>query len=142
MDISPLSITVEDGLDSVYDSNNLIDVTKLIYIGESISTKRLVDLIICSEETIRKLNYNYRQKDSVTDVLSYPFDDDDYLGEIYICYNRAFEQAKEYEFSLDQELKRLLVHGLIHLIGYDHILDDEREIMEAIELKYFNFTRD
>ena len=105
--------------------------------GEKISPTQLVDVIFCSEETIQRLNKDYREKDSITDVLSFPFNEDDYLGEIYICVPRALEQAREYNLTIEEESARLFTHGLFHLLGFDHIEDEQRLLMEAKEKTYF-----
>lgn len=78
--------------------------------------------------TIRKYNRAYRGKDKVTDVLSFAQADSEFigpaeaeeLGEILICLSRARSQAREYGWSLEREVCRLLIHGLAHLIGYEH----------------------
>lgn len=131
-----LCIVAEEGVDSL-PQQLLIPLFNAIVAGEKVSTKKAVDLIFCSEATIQSLNSTYRSKESVTDVLSFPFDEIEYLGEIYICTHRALEQAKRYELTPDQECARLFVHGLFHLLGYDHIQEDERLIMEAKEHTYF-----
>ncbi len=105
--------------------------------GEKINIDQEISLIFCNEQMIEQLNGDYRDKDSVTDVLSFPFNDDDFLGEIYICIERMREQAEEYNFSVEEECSRLLTHGIFHLLGYDHLEDDEREEMEAKERMYF-----
>jgi probable rRNA maturation factor len=72
-------------------------------------------------------------------VLSFCFGDDDLLGEVYISPQRAAVQARRYGVSYEDELKRLLVHGLLHLMGYDHIKRAERAVMEAKERGYKKF---
>lgn len=114
-----------------------------------------VELIFVPEEEIRRLNRETRAVDKVTDVLSYPTLDDikgqpifgeDYpydvdengvllLGSIVICQQRAKEQANEYGHSYERELHYLLVHGIMHCLGYDHMTDDEKaEMREKEEL--------
>ncbi len=85
-------------------------------------------LAFVKAKDIKKLNKIYRNKDSVTDVLSFAEEDDfieaqkdkKYLGEILICPTKAKDQAKEYGWNFEKEIIRLLIHGLSHLIGYDH----------------------
>lgn len=113
-----------------------------IAIGEELDLDQEISLIFCDEEMIRQLNGDYREKDSVTDVLSFPFNDDDFLGEIYICTERMKEQAHEYNFTLEEETCRLLNHGIFHLLGYDHMTDEEREEMESMEQRYFTIDID
>ena len=97
-----------------------------------------ISLSFVSEAEIMKLNRDYRDKDSVTDVLSFPLDDDfaiqtNLLGDIIICCKRAIEQAKEYNHSIKREIVYLVVHSMFHLLGYDHIDESDRIIMRNKE---------
>lgn len=94
-----------------------------------------VGLTYVSKEEIRDLNRDYRDIDKVTDVLSFPLiedfsSDETLLGDVVISYEVAQEQAKEYGHSLEREIMFLFTHSILHLLGYDHIEDDERLIME------------
>ncbi len=93
-----------------------------------------ISLSFCSAEEIQKLNCQYRAKDYVTDVLSFPAAIDGVdlpvLGDIVICAAQAEKQAEELGHSLERELAFLFVHGLLHLLGYDHeVSEDEERIM-------------
>ena len=109
-----------------------------------------ISLSFVSEAEIRKLNRDYRDKDSVTDVLSFPLDDDfaiqtNLLGDIIICCKRAIEQAKEYNHSIKREIVYLVVHSMFHLLGYDHIDESDRIIMrnkEKSALKEIGISKD
>jgi len=79
-----------------------------------------ISLALVSDIEIRRLNRVYRHKDKVTDVLSFSFADRDFLGEVLICLPQARRQAKLHKHSLKKELKFLTVHGILHLLGYDH----------------------
>jgi len=136
---SPLTILYESKFSVKINENLLHLLCRNVYLEESIDENRLVDLIFCTEETIQKLNLDFRQKDKITDVLSFSFDDDDYLGEIYICVKRADEQRVDYGLTLDEEISRLFVHGLFHLYGFDHETEDERLKMEEKEKKFVDF---
>ncbi|MFP4163933.1 MAG: rRNA maturation RNase YbeY [Chitinispirillaceae bacterium] len=111
---------------------------RAVYEGENIPTKQRTVLVLCSDYIIRKLNRQYRKKDKATDVLSFPFGDPDLLGEIYISLQRAKIQSKRYGLTYEQEIKRLFVHGLLHLLGHDHHKTAERETMEARERIYLD----
>ena len=95
------------------------------------------NIIIVNEDKIREINKTYRKKDSVTDVISFALMDTtehvklekDVLGDIYICLEQAKKQAKEYDHSLIRELCFLSVHGLLHLLGYDHMNEEDEKIM-------------
>lgn len=109
-----------------------------------------VQLTLCGDRKIRTLNKDYRGKDKATDVLSFPVHDslrrgerdDEFLfdvlniGDIIISRDVARRQAKDFEISLPQETVHLIVHGFLHLCGYDHELSkEEHELMFGIEQK-------
>lgn len=91
----------------------------------------ILDIYITDDEEIKHLNKNYRKKDKPTDVLSFNINEYVggvyYLGEIVISYERVVYQAKEFGVSVEEELTRLLVHGIVHLMGYDHELSQKDE---------------
>ena len=101
----------------------------------------IFSIIFVSEEEIQTLNKTYRQIDKVTDVISFAFEDnkDDFmlenrvLGDIYICIPRMISQAKEYGHSETRELSFLVVHGLLHLLGYDHMNKEDEEKMFGLQ---------
>ncbi len=78
----------------------------------------------------------FRGKNHPTDVLSFNYNDKDLLGEIYISYERARVQARRYSVSYDNEILRLFVHGMLHLIGFDHEKPGEKKKMEAKAAQY------
>ena len=99
-----------------------------------------LSIVLCDDAFIRPLNRDYREKDSPTDVLSFAqregavaFEDDPVLGDVIISVETAARQAAERGITLLQELRVLLCHGLLHLLGYDHLTEDERAEMEAEE---------
>ena len=101
----------------------------------------IFSIIFGSEEEIQTINKTYRQIDKVTDVISFAFEDnkDDFmlenrvLGDIYICIPRMISQAKEYGHSETRELSFLVVHGLLHLLGYDHMNKEDEEKMFGLQ---------
>ncbi len=99
-----------------------------------------LSIALVSDAQIKRLNKLYRNKDKPTDVLSFPIGEkvEDWLilGDIVISVDTARRQAKEFGYSLEEELKRLLVHGLVHLLGYDHELGGEEE-KKFFELEEF-----
>ncbi|MBS4030191.1 MAG: rRNA maturation RNase YbeY [Clostridiales bacterium] len=103
-----------------------------------------VSVMLCDNETIKKLNREWRSLDNATDVLSFPLheslkegksivDEEFLLGDIIISLERAGEQALEFAHSLEREILYLFVHGLLHLLGYDHCEDEERLEMRRRE---------
>ena len=94
-----------------------------------------VGLTYVSKDEIKDLNREYRDIDKVTDVLSFPLiedfsSDETLLGDVVISYEVAEEQAKDYGHSLEREIMFLFTHSILHLLGYDHIEDEDRVIME------------
>lgn len=106
----------------------------------------IFNIIIVDENTIQKLNREYRGKDSVTDVISFALEDDNtfvktqyrILGDIYICLSKAKSQALEYRHSFLREISFLTIHGLLHLLGYDHMEKEEEEIMFKLQEMILN----
>jgi probable rRNA maturation factor len=90
--------------------------------------RAMVDVVITSNQTIRKYNATYRQIDMATDVLSFSFLESPakiqsqpvHLGQLIISYQKAYHQAKLYGHSVEREFSFLFVHGLLHLLGYNH----------------------
>lgn len=119
-----------------YPEEQLNEVAKKIYKNEKISSTQKTSLILCSDYLIKKLNRLYRNKDKVTDVLSFEIGDEDLLGEIYISLQRAKIQANRFGITYEEEVLRLFIHGLFHLQGYDHMTESERDNMESKEHKY------
>lgn len=87
-----------------------------------------ISVALVGDKEIKRLNKDYRKINRVTDVLS--FED---INEIVICYPQAKRQAKEKKHSVKKEIEILLIHGLLHLAGYDHIKDKDAEVMEKLE---------
>lgn len=92
-------------------------------------------MVLVNDTQIRRYNREYRNKDYPTDVLSFPVnelqDESFYLGDILISTNRTAEQAAEKGHAMQLELKILLLHGFLHLLGYDHEVDSGQ--MERLE---------
>ncbi len=100
---------------------------------------RFATISFVSDREIRKLNNSYRKIDSTTDVLSFPFSAEEFeknlnfLGDIVISTDQARRQAKENRLDLEVEIKQLILHGILHLAGYDHEADNGE--MNGLELK-------
>ncbi len=106
----------------------------------------LLNIVLVNNKRIQKINKEYRNIDAVTDVISFAFeevndvnyDDIRFLGEIYISYERCCEQAQEFGHSVRRELCYLAVHGLLHLLGYDHMNEKDKKVMRTIEEEILN----
>ena len=101
-----------------------------------------VSLIICGPVTIKRINREYRNINRVTDVISFALlddeevvEDDDVveLGDIFINRDRVISQAYDYEHSIKREFVFLFVHGLLHLLGYDHMNPEDEKRMFALQ---------
>ena len=86
-----------------------------------------VSVTFTDDEAIKELNRTFREKDASTDVLSFPMDEDDTLGDIVISIEHAIAQAREYGHSLEREIAFLTVHSVLHLLGWDHERSEDEE---------------
>ena len=109
---------------------------------ENISENAEVSLSIVDRQTIHKLNKDYRNVDRETDVLSFPLDEEGFdnegnplilLGDIVICLDVAEDQAADFGHSLEREIMYLICHSTLHLLGYDHIEEDDKKVMRSKE---------
>lgn len=79
-----------------------------------------INLLLVDDQKIQQLNRDYRYKDKATDVLAFPMGEDGVLGDMAISLDTAKRNAKRFGVSYNTEMKRLVVHGTLHLLGYDH----------------------
>lgn len=108
--------------------------------------KTVFNLILVDEEEIHELNFNYRGIDRKTDVITFALEDNDtfknpnirVLGDIYLCVPVAYEQANIYGHSRTREICFLATHGILHLLGYDHMDEDEEKVMFAKQEELLN----
>lgn len=106
----------------------------------------VMNIIFVTQDEIKKINKEYRNIDSVTDVISFALEDDStfveteyrILGDIYICLDRAKHQARDYNHSLKREICFLTIHGILHLLGYDHITEKDEKIMFKLQEEILN----
>jgi probable rRNA maturation factor len=100
-----------------------------------------INLVFCENAHIRDLNSRFRKLDKVTDVLSFHYGESEILGEIYIASEKARSQAPRWNNSFYRELQRLVVHGSLHLAGYDHIRVKDRKLMRGREDFYLGLAK-
>lgn len=167
-----LKLYYENDTDDIFDFDieNISSMVILKTLEEhNIEENVSVSLMIVDEDTIKSINAENRDIDKVTDVLSFPniefenegdlsildssdkfdyYDPEDgrlILGDIIICSKKVKEQADSYGHSEKREFAFLVAHSILHLLGYDHIDDDERELMEEKQrniLDSLKITRD
>lgn len=122
-------------------TNYEIDLTSLEEIAQEVTSKD-IELIITENEEIQELNREHRNIDKATDVLSFPMEFDMPnmpVGSIVISVDFVNDKAREYNHSFNDELKLLFIHGLLHLVGYDHEVDSGEHRQKEEELiKQFN----
>ncbi len=124
------------------ETNEIIDIEEEInFINYALEYNKLkgviFNVIFVDDETIKKINKEYRGIDKETDVISFALEDNKdielkvgrLLGDIYISVSKMKKQAKEYGHSEKREMCFLTIHGLLHLLGYDHMTKEEEEIM-------------
>lgn len=141
--------------------NNIIyTVIKKCFEEEGLNKLRIyINIILTNPEEIRKINKEYRNIDKETDCLSFPmFEKEeieelmkekeknflDILGDVVVSIPRVYDQAKEYNHSFERELAYMIVHGFYHLMGYDHMEEEEKNVMRQKEeniLQKLNITR-
>lgn len=117
------------------------------YCASSLKLKNvLFNVIIIDNDSIHKINKEYRNIDRETDVITFALEDNKQidtkdvrvLGDIYISYDRVISQAKEYNHSTRREICFLAVHGLLHLLGYDHMNKEDEEVMFGLQKELLN----
>ncbi len=136
--------------------NTINEVIDACFKEEKLNDRNLyINIILTTPENIKQINKQYRNIDNETDVLSFPmFEKDEIekidnnieevLGDIVVSIERVEEQAKEYGHSFTRELAYMVVHGFYHIIGYDHIEEEDKKQMRKKEeaiLNKLNITR-
>ena len=156
---SPMEINIlfDEGLEGCLDRDWLQDIAKQALTAQGIGNDIEMGLVIASQQRVHELNKTYLGRDEPTDVLSFamlsessteqresfatPPDGVKHLGEVIICYQRAATQAAEHRHSIKREIAILIIHGILHLLGYDHgepeptreMKDREAAILKTVE---------
>ena len=131
--------------EEIIDTSDMENVINIALKKESVGNA-IFNVIIVDNEFIHNMNREYRDKDYPTDVISFALEDNQdidfgdfrVLGDIYISIDKAKEQAKEYGHTLRRELCFLTTHGILHLLGYDHMIKEEEKIMFAKQEEILN----
>lgn len=155
-----MNITVEltkgiEGYDEFIDVETVEDYIKTVIEDEYSNEKDVyMSLLLTNNENIQIVNRDYRGKDQPTDVISFAYldNEDDFqlgpyltLGDIVISLERVENQASDYNHSFKREFYYVLTHGILHLLGYDHIEDEDKKVMRKKEeeiLKKHGYSRD
>jgi probable rRNA maturation factor len=138
-----MELYIDNRQDNVKIDENIVEILKevieqcLILEGKSLNYE--ISLSFVDNKEIRELNKEYRGVDSATDVLSFPMEEEEILvpipllGDIIISAERALEQSIEYGHTLIREISYLTAHSMFHLLGYDHMEEDEKKLMRHKE---------
>ncbi|OCL25215.1 rRNA maturation RNase YbeY [Orenia metallireducens] len=124
---------LQDNLEVEEDIIDVIEQVVNVVLKRESDLAKEVSVALVDDNYIHGLNHRYRGKDQPTDVLSFPQDDNLLLGDIIISLETAQRQAEEYNHSFAREIGFLTVHGMLHLLGYDHYGKEERIIMRKKE---------
>ncbi|MCV3728589.1 rRNA maturation RNase YbeY [Ureaplasma miroungigenitalium] len=136
---------------SLYNQSNEFNQTKYeplikelietIEVHLKLPKDRIFELFFVDDDEIREINFNYREKDSITDVVSLESDPSHFspiLGEVYVCIPQTQRQAITYQHSFERELCFLITHGILHLLGYDHLNVEDEKVMFGLQEEILN----
>jgi len=146
-----INVLVEEGFEGCPEANWLQSVAEQVLTAQGADSDVELGLVITSRERVRQLNKSYRGKDEPTDVLAFymtsaageifvaPPDGVHHLGEVIISYPQAVIQAKEHQHSIKKELAILIIHGVLHLLGYDHEEPKQERQMRGRETEILSY---
>ena len=128
-----------NNFDSQYKFNNQAIYDIILQISKNENKQfESVNLIISTDEYLNKLKKTYFNKDHYTDVITFNLEDSNELieGEIYISMARIIDNSDQFNVEVNDELKRIIIHGVLHLIDYNDIENHEKQIMTKLENQY------
>ena len=141
---------IEEFLDEKKIENFIKFILENEYKEEYGKNDYYLSLLIADNKIIKQINKEYRNKDTETDVISFAYNETEnigglnVLGDIIISLEKVKNQSKEYGHSEEREFYYVLTHGILHILGYDHIEEEDKKIMRKREeeiLEKFNYTR-
>ena len=143
-----INVLIDEGLDGCPEVSWLQGVAEQVLVAQNADPRVELGLVITSQERVQQLNLSYLGKDEPTDVLAFsaieeigtdlppfvtPPDGVLHLGEVIISYPQAVTQAEEHHHSIKREIAILIIHGILHLLGYEHDKPELRRLMSARE---------
>lgn len=139
-----MNIYISDDSETVCDlyRKDMVNTVRLILKKLELSENIEISIHFTDDTNMRYFNKTYRKLDRTTDVLSFPQefgDNNPVLGDILISVDAVKRQSETYGVETENEIERLLVHGILHLLGYDHKKKKERNIMRKQEYKLINY---
>jgi len=150
-----INVLFEENLETYLEEECLESVTEQVLIAENVEKRAELSLVIVSQERMRQLNFSYLGRDETTDVLAFPMlpeqsgkdaapfvappDEIEHLGEVIISYPQAVIQAEEHHHSVKREIAILIIHGVLHLLGYEHDKPELERDMRAREAEILSY---
>jgi len=143
-----INVLIDEGLEGCLEEGWLQSVAEQVLLAQEAGAESEMGLVIATEERVRQLNKSYRGQDEPTDVLAFsateeigadfppfvqPPDGVLHLGEVIISYPQAVTQAEEHQHSVKREIAILIIHGVLHLLGYEHDKPELERQMKARE---------
>lgn len=117
----------------IISTNWIQRICKTIFTIEKKIPQGDVSIVFVSDDYISQLNKKFLKRDMPTDVLAFPMDEDDVWGEVYISMNKAIEQSEYYKINIRAEITRLVIHGILHMLGYNDQSEKTRNDMRKRE---------
>ena len=147
-----INVLIDEGLEGCVDVGWLEGVVERVLIAQSAGSNIELGLVIASQERVQELNRNYLGRDEPTDVLAFsaveeigaesfvmPPDEVSHLGEVIISYPQAVAQAEEHQHSIKKEVSILIIHGVLHILGYEHDKPELERQMRAREAEILSY---
>ena len=119
------------------------DAVKKTFQSENVeSQNNHISVLLTSDHNIKELNLKYRNKNKATNVLAFPIQESiekqNYIGDLAISLEQIIFESNKYKIKKNKYLSKITIHGILHLLGYDHISDDDYEVMNEIEDRLIN----
>ncbi len=150
-----INILVDGDFEGYLEASWLENVTEKVLVAQGTDSRTELGLVIADQERVRQLNLSYLGKDEPTDVLTFamlseqpegdlapfvpPPDGVQHLGEVIISYPQAIIQAEEHRHSVEKEIAILIIHGVLHLLGYEHDKPELEQQMRAREAEILSY---
>ena len=138
-----ISVQLVNDMEAMADlGDNWLHTTCKNILNDNNQDTAAISIILSNDEKLRQLKKQYFREDVLTDVISFNLEEkgNPVEGEIYISINRVSENAKKYKQDIEIELKRVIIHGCLHLMGYDDQTPEEKKAMTCLEDHYLSQT--
>ena len=130
-----ISVEIHNNSDTHIDHSIAEELINII-LGDYHFNDGEVNLVIIDDESLRRMKNEYFNQDYYTDVIAFNIENDPFEGEIYISYERVKDNAIKYNQSFEEEMKRVVIHGALHLCGEEDKTESEKLKMESLENSY------